>query len=199
LVEASGSALYKNATPELFAKLAQMPGYHQRERMNAHVKITQVNVDQESVCKELIAYLALHEAQALFLLGNLQSHFQPAFTYIANENNRVVGVCGYYPTFQSCTIFSESDEASKAFAQIVLKKHPMVNTLLGMSKMIEPAYAEFVAAGRKPINPPERDFFELAMEHFKPFSLPEVLIRPVADAMCEFSPLSPGGDVIKGS
>jgi hypothetical protein len=47
------------------------------------MKITQFDGNQESVRKELIAYLAPHEAQALFLLGNLQSHFQPAFTYIA--------------------------------------------------------------------------------------------------------------------
>ncbi len=145
------------------------------------MKITQFDGNQESARKELIAYLAPHEAQALFLLGNLQSHFQPAFIYIAKENNRIVGVCGYYPTFQSCTIFSESSEASRAFARIVLKEHSSVNALLGMSKMIEPAYAEFVASGRKPINPPEMDFFELVMEHFKPFSLPKVSIRPVAD------------------
>jgi ribosomal protein S18 acetylase RimI-like enzyme len=92
-----------------------------------------------------------------------------------------VGVCGYYPTFQSCTIFSESPKASKAFAKVILKTHSAVNALLGMSKMVELAYAEFVAAGRKPINPPEMDFFELAMEHFKPFSLPAVPIRPVTD------------------
>lgn len=145
------------------------------------MKITQLDVNQESVRKELIAYLEPHESNALFLLGNLQSHFQPAFIYVAKESKRIVGVCGYYPTFQSCTIFSESSEASKAFARIVLKTHSSVNALLGMANMIRPAYEEFVTQGRKPINSPEMDFFELAMKNFKPFSLPEISIRPVIE------------------
>jgi hypothetical protein len=41
---------------------------------------TQLDDNHESIRKELIDYLAPHEEQALFLLGNLQSHFQPAFT-----------------------------------------------------------------------------------------------------------------------
>ena len=141
--------------------------------------IVEADLGKKQVCQDLIAYLRPHETHALFLLGNFQNHFQPAFTYIAKENNRIVGVCGYYPTFQSCTVFSESSEASRAFAQTVLRKHSSVNSLLGMSKMVEPAYAEFVALGCKPISPPEMDFFELATKNFKPFSLPGVSIRQV--------------------
>ncbi len=143
--------------------------------------IAEVDMSKKQVRQDLIAYLKPHETHALFLLGNLQSHFQTVFTYFAKENNRIVGVCGYYPTFQSCTIFSESSEASRAFARTILKEHSSVNALLGMPKMIEPAYAEFVASGRKPINPPEKDFFELAMKNFKPFSLQGISIRPVTD------------------
>ena len=143
--------------------------------------VFEVDTGKKQVCQDLIAYLAPHEIHALFLLGNLQRHFHPAFTYIAKENNRIVGVCGYYPSFQSCTIFSESSEASRAFARTVLKEHSSVKALLGMSKMTEPAYAEFVALGCKPINPPETDFFELALKNFKPFSLPGISIRSVTD------------------
>jgi len=101
--------------------------------MKTHLEITQFDINQESVRQELIAYLTLHETQALFLLGNLQSHFQPSFVYVAKENDRMVGVCGYYPTFQSCTIFFERAEASRAFARVVLKKHS-VNALQGHGK-----------------------------------------------------------------
>ena len=144
------------------------------------LEITEVNESQESVRKNLIAYLEPHETQALFLLGNIQSHFQ-SFVYVAMESNRTVGVCGYYPTFQSCTIFSESSAASRAFAQIVLKKHSSVIALLGMASMIKPAFEEFVAQGRKPAHSPEMDFFELTMKNFKPFFLPDVLIRPITE------------------
>jgi hypothetical protein len=145
------------------------------------IHIAEVDTSKKQVCQDLTTYLKPHETHALFLLGNLRSHFQPVFTYIAKENNRIVGVCGYYSVFQSCTIFSESPEASRAFARIVLKEHSSVNALLGMSKMMEPAYAEFVALGRKPISPPEMDFFELSVKNFKSFSLPGVSIRPVTD------------------
>jgi ribosomal protein S18 acetylase RimI-like enzyme len=146
------------------------------------MKITQLDdVNQESVRKELIAYLEPHESKALFLLGNLQSHFQPAFLYVAKEKNRLIGVCGYYPTFQSCTIFSESSAASKAFAQTVLKNHPSVIALTGMANMVQPAYDEFTSYGRKPTNIPRQDFFELTMKNFRPFFLSDVTIRPIAE------------------
>ncbi len=149
--------------------------------MKTSLEISEINWNQESEQKNLIAYLELHETQALFLLGNIQSHFQPSFVYVAKEKKRIVGVCGFYPTFQSCTIFSEHSGASKAFAQIVLKKHASVNALLGMANMIKPAYQEFVAQGRKPINSPEMDFFELSMKNFKPFFLPDAVIHPVTE------------------
>ena len=149
--------------------------------MISDLKISLISLDEESIRQKLIAYLVPYETQALFLLGNLQSRLQPALLYIAQENSQIVGVCGYYPTFKSCTIFSRSPEASTALANTILKKHPSVHALLGMSKMIEPAYATFVAFGKKPMNDPEADFFELTMNNFKPFYLPAVLIRQVTD------------------
>jgi ribosomal protein S18 acetylase RimI-like enzyme len=143
------------------------------------MKISEVNIEKER--KNLIAYLQPHEAQALFLLANLQSHMEPSFVYVAKENNRIIGVCGYYPTFKSCTIFSERSVASKAFAQTMLKNHPDANTLLGMAVMVEPAYEEYLLQGRKPIREPEIDFFELEMKNFKPFFIPNALIRQVTE------------------
>jgi len=143
--------------------------------------ITEVDTSKEQMRQDLIAYLKPHETHALFLLGNLQSHFHPAFVYVAQENGKIAGVCGYYPAFESCTIFSTSSIASRKFAELVLQKHSSVNTLLGMASMIKPAFEEFVAQGRKPVNPPEMDFFELTMESFKPFSLPDVVIRPITE------------------
>ena len=148
--------------------------------MKTHLEITQLDINQESVRQDLIAYLKPHETQALFLLGNLQSHFQPSFVYVAKENNRMVGVCGYYPTFQSCTIFSESAEASRAFARVVLKKHS-VNALLGMACMVRPAYDEFVAQGREPTNAPEKLFFELSLKNFKPYLSQDGTIHPITE------------------
>lgn len=145
------------------------------------MKITKLDINQESARKEVLDYLVPHETRALFLLGNLLTNFKPGFIYAAKESERIVGFCGYYPTFHSCTIFSESSEVSRAFAQIVLEKHSDVNHLLGMSEMIKPAYSEFVKAGRRPGNAPEKDFFELEIENFKPFFISEGSIRTVAE------------------
>ncbi|MBF8262465.1 MAG: putative acetyltransferase [Parachlamydiales bacterium] len=134
------------------------------------IQINEVDTTKERVRKALIAYLKPHETQALFLLGNLQSHFQPSFVYVAKKNNRMVGVCGYYPTFQSCTIFTESSAVSQTFALVILNKHSSINVLLGMANMTKPVYDEFVVQGREPINAPEKLFFELTMKNFKPFT-----------------------------
>jgi predicted GNAT family acetyltransferase len=50
-----------------------------------------------------------------------------------------------------------------------------------MAKIIKPAYEEFVAQGREPTTPPEMDFFELTMKNFRPFFLPDVLIRSITE------------------
>lgn len=150
--------------------------------MKPDITTSQVNTEDETVRNQLVAYLAPYEVHALFLLGNLQNRFKPAFTYVAKENNQIVGICAYYPIFQSCTIFATSPEAAKTFAKIVLREHPTVTALLGMSKMVAPAYAEFIASGRMPKKSPEADFFELTIKNFIPFVLPNVLIRPITDS-----------------
>ena len=62
----------------------------------------------------------------LFFLGNLVSNFQPSFFYVARQNIRIVGVCGYYSTFKSCSIYAETNEASKEFAKKVISLHSIL-------------------------------------------------------------------------
>ena len=145
------------------------------------IEIIEEYTKNEQVRKSLIAFLKPHETQALFLLGNLQSRFQPSCVYVAQQQGQIVGVCGYYPTFQSCSIYSESPDASRALAQVVLKNHSSVNTLTGMARMVKPAYDEFIARGRVPTIAPEMDFFELSVKNFKPFTSSDGIIRPITD------------------
>jgi len=146
-----------------------------------NIKIIEQDLDNEEVRRDLIAYLQPYETQALFLLGNIQSRFKPAYLYAAEQKGSKVGVCGYYPTFKSCTLFSESEVVSRLFAKEILKRHPEVHSLLGMASMAKPAYKEFLAQGRKHLDKPEQLFFELAMSDFIPFSPSDGIIRPISE------------------
>jgi ribosomal protein S18 acetylase RimI-like enzyme len=130
--------------------------------------IIEVDPKNKKYRDELIDYLVKDEAKALFLIANLVSNFTPSFIYVAMQNDRIVGVCGYYPTFKSCSIYAETDEASRILAKKVISIHS-ISALLGMKTMILPAYKEFLKKGMKSITNPQHVFFELDMKNFKPF------------------------------
>lgn len=148
------------------------------------ISIAEVNTKNEKVRKDLIDYLAPNETKALFLLGNLQANFHPSFLYVASHNKRLLGVCGFYPTFGSCSIFSENEEVSRLFAKRILQKHA-ISALLGMKTMIQPAFEEFLKQGKKSINFPQTDFYELKMENFRPYFSKEGKIRPIEEKDAE--------------
>jgi len=146
-----------------------------------NIKIIEQDHNNVQVRRDLIAYLQPHETQALFLLGNIQSRFGPAFIYVAEQEGNKVGVCGYYPTFKACTLFSESDIVSRLFAKEMLKRHGEVHTILGMANMAKPAYEEFLDHGREPLEDPEQVFLELEMSDFVPVSPVEGIVRPIKE------------------
>jgi ribosomal protein S18 acetylase RimI-like enzyme len=131
--------------------------------------------------QSLVEYLAPFERQALFLLGNILNHLQPSFLYAAQEKNEILGLCGYYPTFQSCAIFSKNAAASIQLAKTAAKRHPIA-ALLGMADMVKPAYELFLEMGKEPIGSPEKLFFELEIgRDFIPFPPLEGTIRPIQE------------------
>ncbi len=140
--------------------------------------IAEVAPKNKKYRNELIEYLAKDEAKALFLIGNLVSNFQPSFVYVARQNARIVGVCGYYPTFKSYSIYAETDHASRELAKKVIPIHS-ISALLGMKQMILPAYDEFSKQGMKSIANPEHVFFELDMKNFKPYFTQDGQIVPI--------------------
>jgi predicted GNAT family acetyltransferase len=144
-------------------------------------KIIEVDVAKKRVREELVEYLRPHETHALFLLGNMVNHCYPSATYVARQGGMTAGVCSYWPLFQSCSMFSENHTASRALAQMVLKNHPAVKTVLGMADMVKPTYDEFIASGRSPTRDPENLFFELATENFVPFISPDGIARRAAE------------------
>jgi hypothetical protein len=140
--------------------------------------IAEIDPKNKKYRNELIDYLAQDEAKALFLIGNLVSNFQPSFVYVARQNALIVGVCGYYPTFKSCSIYAETDEASRILAKKVIPLHS-IQALLGMKTMILPAYDEFLKQGMKSIVNPEHVFFELDIKNFKPYFTQDGKIVPI--------------------
>jgi hypothetical protein len=140
--------------------------------------IAEIDPKNKKYRKELIDYLAQDEAKALFLIGNLVSNLQPSFVYVARQNASIVGVCGYYPTFKSCSIYAKTDEASRMLAKKVLPLHS-IQALLGMKQMILPAYGEFLKQGMKSIANPEQVFFELDIKNFKPHFTQDGKIVPI--------------------
>lgn len=141
------------------------------------IEIVEQNVHDEKVRQGLIDFLAPHETHALFLVANLQRNLQPSFLYVAQQQDTIVGICGFYPTFHSCSIYSENSEASRALAQVVLKKHSAIHGLMGMASMVKPAYEEFIAHGKRSIIDPEMDFFEMSINNFNPFATDDGSIR----------------------
>jgi predicted GNAT family acetyltransferase len=142
--------------------------------------IEAVDPQDEKIRRELIKYLAPHETHALFILGNLQVNLQSSFIYVARQEKRFVGVLGFYPTFKSCSIFAENEKASQELAKTALQKHD-ITALLGIKKIIKPAYEEFLKHGKTSIGDPEALFFELQMKDFKPYTSQEGKIRPIEE------------------
>jgi predicted GNAT family acetyltransferase len=145
------------------------------------VKICEIDVSPEEVRMKLIDYLKPHETQALFILGNLVNHFYPSSLYVAQREEKIVGICGYWPLFQACSIFCRHAEVSRMFAQTILKHHPSVRTVLGMADMVKPAYDEFIAAGEQSLRDPENLFFELSTENFFPYISSEGILRKITE------------------
>ena len=142
------------------------------------MEITAVDSSEPGVRQRLIDYLRPVETRALFIVGNVQANFQPSFLYTAQNNGALVGVCGYYPTFRSCSIFSETAEASRALAHKIFDQH-IIGALLGMAEMAKPAYDELLKLGKVALNSPEQLFLELAMENFQPHFTREGIIRSI--------------------
>jgi ribosomal protein S18 acetylase RimI-like enzyme len=144
------------------------------------MEIMEINLAQEKVLSEVKNYLAPHEKEAMFILGNLQQEIF-AHIYIAKIGDRIVGVCGYYPLFHSCSIFSETTEASILLGRVV-KDTYITKALVGMKKIVQPVCDDWVAAGKKLINVPEQDFYELPLDEFVPYPLREGSICEVDES-----------------
>ena len=145
------------------------------------MNIVFVDSDITSEREKLIAFLAQFESQALFLLGNLLNPTQKSCLYACIENGAITGVCGFYPTFRSCTLFSTNEEASKALAYHVAGHHDFL-FLLGMAKSVQPALDALISHGKILVTSPEYLFFELDIEHeFIPYTLSEGTIRPMEE------------------
>jgi ribosomal protein S18 acetylase RimI-like enzyme len=142
-----------------------------------------IPIDSENSVErqKLIAFLAPHESHALFLLGNLLNPMQPSYLYKCIEGDTITGVCGFYPTFRSCNLFSTSAEASKALAKHVFAHHDPLS-ILGMASIVKPAYTALLSSGKIAAGSPEYLFFELDLERdFIPHVQSKGIIRSIKE------------------
>ena len=146
-----------------------------------------VPIDSENAVErqELINFLAPHESHALFLLGNLLNPTQPSYLYKSVEGSTITGVCGFYPAFRSCNLFSTNAEAACALAEHVFSHHDPIS-LLGMASIVKPSYTALISLGKIPEGSPDYLFFELDLEHeFIPHTQSKGTIRPIQEGDLE--------------
>ena len=129
------------------------------------MKLREVRLDVLQEKEALLNYLIPHETRSLFLLGNLLNPRQSSTLYVAQEGSSLLGVCGYYPTYHSCSLFSEKESASIAFAHLIHERYSSA-TVLGMKQMVLPTYETLLSLGHVPLASPEQTFFELSLSHF---------------------------------
>lgn len=144
------------------------------------MELVEVHPDTSQEKEELLNYLLPHETHALFLLGNLLAPCQPSTLYIAKKGGSILGVCGYYPTYHSCSLFSEKESASIAFAHLIHERYSSA-TVLGMKQMVLPTYETLLSLGHVPLASPEQTFFELSLSHFIPHATSDGIIREIGE------------------
>jgi GNAT superfamily N-acetyltransferase len=153
--------------------------------------IIELDATSEEICAWLTDFLSPYETQALFLLGNELNPKQQCvlYAFVATHplevprrqgpDTTVLGVCGYYPAFRSCSLFTLTPEASEALGTHVAKRHP-ITALLGTAQSAKPAYEALMTMGYTPLGAPEKAFFEMDIaKDFRPVPCPAGIIRPL--------------------
>jgi len=134
------------------------------------MKIFEIDILNAKNKKKILDVLAKEEEQALFIVGNLKNEKLASHIYVAQENDKIVGVCGFYSTFKSCNIFSHDENVSRMLGMCVAKRHKEISAVLGMYDMAKPAYEEMIKLGMKrAVDEPEAVFMELDMKNFVPY------------------------------
>ena len=80
----------------------------------------------------IINYLKDYEVYSLFLIANIEEQDFPSHYYIAEQDDMIIGVAAYFPTFQSFSLFTKEAEVSKGLTHFVSKNHN-IKTLLAIA------------------------------------------------------------------
>ncbi|MBI5345889.1 MAG: hypothetical protein HZB76_01920 [Chlamydiae bacterium] len=120
-------------------------------KLDTEIKL--VDRTNPQIFKKLISFLAPNEIFSLFILGNLKNIAFDSFIYTAEKDGKIIGACGYYPTFKSMSFFTNNNTATKKFANIVSSNHP-VQTLLAYGKTAKIAFEELLKLGLTSISQP---------------------------------------------
>lgn len=142
------------------------------------LRIDKVDHTEPAVRERIVAFLAPHEAHALFILGNLMAGFAGSNLYVASRSGEWLGVAGFYEGPASLIPFSTDADVVRALVRHVAERRPDLRFMNGIDYVAEPAYDELLSLGFAPGNDPRQVFMERdgepppqrLEEHARPFA-----------------------------
>jgi predicted GNAT family acetyltransferase len=145
----------------------------------AEIRIAKIPHGDEAVKRRVFEFLAPHEAENLFILGNLRAGFPESYLYVATRGGEWAGIAAYYALAKSICPFSKHEAALRALARYVAAVHPRIEYINGMEEYARPACEEMEARGYQLKRDPRMAFME--MEGEPPRQEHEGLARPMTE------------------
>jgi GNAT superfamily N-acetyltransferase len=93
------------------------------------MRIEKLDHGEEKVRRRLLAFLRPHEAECLFLTGNLKNRFPGTHLYAAREAGEWLGVGGYYEEPRAVVLGAAEDAAARELASELAGRHPDLQSL----------------------------------------------------------------------
>lgn len=93
------------------------------------MRIDKLDHGDPRVRERLFAFLRPHEAECLFITGNLKSRFPGTHLYAAGRGVQWLGVGGYYEEPRAVVLGAAGDETARALAAELARRHPDLQSL----------------------------------------------------------------------
>lgn len=108
--------------------------------MLAHIHC--VHHEDPAVQRQLLDYLAPHEATCLFLTSNLKGKTPQSYFYVAEKGNRWRAVAQYFGVPKSLVVFAEDPAVIRPLVREVVSRHTPIKFLHGAASTAEVAFDE---------------------------------------------------------
>ena len=114
--------------------------------------------------RRIFEFLAPHEAENLFILGNLRSRHLRVALYVATAGGEWTGIAGYYGGPKSLCPFAKDEAVTRALTRHVAAFHPHIEYTNAMEEYARPACEELEARGYRLKRDPRMVFMEMEGE-----------------------------------